>query len=119
MGYPLKTRKRISLREMGWGHTFHDSTPEANLWGEVILRAIRDLWVYMAHRKDPKAHPLTANRRRRIVDGCDPERWIFAKNTGFFDVCQVLNVKPCRIRTLLREQLKEVLDVEPNYPEFA
>ena len=58
-------------------------TPEAELWGEVLLRAIEDLKTYMAYRKDPEANPLSAKMVRSIVaDGCDPEYWIFANETG-------------------------------------
>ena len=78
-------------------------TPEAELWGEVLLRAIEDLKTYMAYRKDPEANPLSAKMVRSIVaDGYDPEYWIFGKETGFSAVCMVLNVEPDCIRRFLR-----------------
>jgi hypothetical protein len=57
----------------------------------------------MAYRKDPEANPLSAKMVRSIVaDGCDPEYWIFGKETGFPAVCMVLNVEPDCIRRFLR-----------------
>ncbi len=91
-------------------------TPEAELWGEVLLRAIEDLKIYMAYRKDPEANPLSAKMVRSIVaDGCDPEYWIFGKETGFSAVCMVLNVEPDCIRRFLRNWLSETLDMTPSY----
>ncbi len=91
-------------------------TPEAELWGEVLLRAIEDLKIYMAYRKDPEANPLSAKMVRSIVaDGCDPEYWIFGKETGFSAVCMVLNVEPDCIRRFLRNWLSETLDMKPSY----
>ena len=91
-------------------------TPEAELWGEVLLRAIEDLKTYMAYRKDPVANPLSAKMVRSIVaDGCDPEYWIFANETGFSAVCMVLNVEPDCIRSFLRNWLSETLDMKPSY----
>ncbi len=91
-------------------------TPEAELWGEVLLRAIEDLKIYMAYRKDPEANPLSAKMLRSIVaDGCDPEYWIFGKETGFSAVCMVLNVEPDCIRRFLRNWLSETLDMTPSY----
>jgi hypothetical protein len=91
-------------------------SPEADLWGEVLLRAIEDFKTYMAYRKDPVEHPLSAKMVRSIVaDGCDPEYWIFAKDTGFGAVCMVLNVEPDCIRRFLRNWLHETLDMEPTY----
>jgi hypothetical protein len=91
-------------------------SPEADLWGEVLLRAIEDFKTYMAYRKDPKANPLSAKMVRSIVaDGCDPEYWIFAQQTGFDAVCMVLNVEPDCIRRFLRSWLKETLEMEPSY----
>ena len=91
-------------------------TPEAELWGEVLLRAIEDLKTYMAYRKDPEANPLSAQMVRSIVaDGCDPEYWIFGKETGFSAVCMVLNVEPDCIRRFLRNWLSETLDMTPSY----
>jgi hypothetical protein len=70
----------------------------------------------MAYRKDPKANPLSAKMVRSIVaDGCDPEYWIFAQQTGFDAVCMVLNVEPDCIRRFLRNWLKETLAMEPSY----
>jgi hypothetical protein len=86
------------------------------LWGEVLLRAIEDFKTYMAYRKDPKEYPLSAKMVRSIVaDGCDPEYWIFGKQTGFSAVCMVLNVEPDCIRRFLRNWLKETHDMEPTY----
>ncbi len=91
-------------------------TPEAALWGEVLLRAIEDFKTYMAYRKDPQENPLSAKMVRSIVaDGCDPEYWIFARSTGFSAVCMVLNVEPDCIRRFLRNWLKETHDTEPSY----
>jgi len=91
-------------------------SPEAELWGEVLLRAIEDFKTYMAYRKDPKANPLSAKMVRSIVaDGCDPEYWIFGKQTGFSAVCMVLNVEADCIRRFLRGWLKETHDMEPSY----
>ncbi len=91
-------------------------SPEAELWGEVLLRAIEDFKTYMAYRKDPVENPLSAKMVRSIVaDGCDPEYWIFAKDTGFSAVCMVLNVEPDCIRRFLRNWLYETLDMEPTY----
>ncbi len=91
-------------------------SPEAELWGEVLLRAIEDLKTYMAYRKDPVANPLSAKMVRSIVaDGCDPEYWIFANETGFSAVCMVLNVEPDCIRSFLRNWLSETLDMKPSY----
>lgn len=91
-------------------------SPEAELWGEVLLRAIEDFKTYMAYRKDPEANPLSAKMVRSIVaDGCDPEYWIFARQTGFSAVCMVLNVEPDCIRRFLRNWLKETHDAEPSY----
>lgn len=91
-------------------------SPEAELWGEVLLRAIEDFKTYMAYRKDPVENPLSAKMVRSIVaDGCDPEYWIFAKDTGFSAVCMVLNVEPDCIRRFLRNWLYETLDMEPSY----
>ncbi len=91
-------------------------SPEADLWGEVLLRAIEDFKTYMAYRKDPEENPLSAKMVRSIVaDGCDPEYWIFAKDTGFGAVCMVLNVEPDCIRRFLRNWLQETLDMEPSY----
>ena len=103
--------------------TRHDSTPvppqesrEAALWGEVLLRAIEDFKTYMAYKKDPEVHPLSAKMVRSIVaDGCDPEYWIFASSTGFDAVCMVLNIEPDCIRRFLRDWLLETLDMEPSY----
>jgi len=89
---------------------------EAELWGEVLLRAIEDLKTYMAYKKDPEANPLSAKMVRSIVaDGCDPEYWIFADQTGFDAVCMVLNVEPDCIRRFLRNWLRETLDMDPSY----
>ena len=91
-------------------------SPEAELWGEVLLRAIEDFKTYMAYRKDPEINPLSAKMVRSIVaDGCDPEYWIFANNTGFDAVCMVLNLEPDCIRRFLRTWLSETLDMEPSY----
>ena len=91
-------------------------TPEAELWGEVLLRAIEDLKTYMAYRKDPEANPLSAKMVRSIVAaGCAPEYWIFGKETGFSAVCMVLNVEPDCIRRFLRNWLSETLDMTPSY----
>ena len=91
-------------------------SPEAELWGEVLLRAIEDFKTYMAYRKDPEVNPLSAKMVRSIVaDGCDPEYWIFATNTGFDAVCMVLNIEPDCIRRFLRNWLSETLDMEPSY----
>jgi len=91
-------------------------SPEAELWGEVLLRAIEDFKTYMAYRRDPQVNPLSAKMVRSIVaDGCDPEYWIFAKETGFSAVCMVLNVEPDCIRRFLRNWLKETHDMEPSY----
>ncbi len=91
-------------------------SPEAERWGEVLLRAIEDLKTYMAYRKDPVANPLSAKMVRSIVaDGCDPEYWIFGKETGFSAVCMVLNVEPDCIRSFLRNWLSETLDMKPSY----
>ena len=91
-------------------------TPEAELWGEVLLRAIEDLKTYMAYRKDPEANPLSAKMVRSIVaDGCYPKYWIFGKETGFSAVCMVLNVEPDCIRRFLRNWLSETLDMTPSY----
>ncbi len=103
--------------------TRYDSSPvppqesrEAALWGEVLLRAIEDFKTYMAYKKDPEVHPLSAKMIRSIVaDGCDPEYWIFAKSTGFDAVCMVLNIEPDCIRRFLRDWLSETLDMEPSY----
>ena len=89
---------------------------EAALWGEVLLRAIEDFKTYMAYKKDPTVHPLSAKMVRSIVaDGCDPEYWIFADSTGFDAVCMVLNVEPDCIRRFLRDWLRENFDMEPSY----
>lgn len=89
---------------------------EAELWGEVLLRAIEDFKTYMAYKKDPVVHPLSAKMVRSIVaDGCDPEYWIFANSTGFDAVCMVLNIEPDCIRRFLRGWLRETLDMEPSY----
>ena len=89
---------------------------EAELWGEVLLRAIEDLKTYMAYKKDPEANPLSAKMVRSIVaDGCDPEYWIFSTDTGFDAVCMVLNIEPDCIRRFLRNWLSETLDMEPSY----
>ena len=70
----------------------------------------------MAYRKDPEANPLSAKMVRSIVaDGCDPEYWIFGKETGFSAVCMVLNVEPDCIRRFLRNWLSETLDMTPSY----
>ncbi len=91
-------------------------SPETELWGEVLLRAIDDFKTYMAYKKDPKVHPLSAKMVRSIVaDGCDPEYWIFAESTGFDAVCMVLNIQPDCIRRFLRGWLRETLDMEPSY----
>ena len=91
-------------------------SPEAELWGEVLLRAIEDFKTYMAYRNDPDENPLSPKMVRSIVaDGCDPEYWIFANNTGFDAVCMVLNLEPDCIRQFLRGWLKETLDAEPSY----
>ena len=91
-------------------------SPEAELWGEVLLRAIEDFKTYMAYKKDPETNPLSAKMVRSIVaDGCDPEYWIFAKNTGFDAVCMVLNIEPDCIRRFLRSWLDDTLDMEPSY----
>ena len=91
-------------------------SPEAELWGEVLLRAIEDFKTYMGYRKDPQENPLSAKMVRSIVaDGCDPEYWIFAKSTGFSAVCMVLNVEPDCIRRFLRNWLKETHGTEPSY----
>ncbi len=91
-------------------------SPETELWGEVLLRAIDDFKTYMAYKKDPEVHPLSAKMVRSIVaDGCDPEYWIFAKSTGFDAVCMVLNIEPDCIRRFLRGWLRETLDMEPSY----
>jgi len=102
----------------GSQHQFVPSlgSPEAELWGEVLLRAIEDFKTYMGYRKDPQEFPLSAKMVRSIVaDGCDPEYWIFAKETGFSAVCMVLNVEPDCIRRFLRNWLKETHDTEPTY----
>jgi hypothetical protein len=107
-----------SANEAERQHQFVPSlgSPEAELWGEVLLRAIEDFKTYMAYRKDPEAHPLSAKMVRSIVaDGCDPEYWIFAKQTGFSAVCMVLNVEPDCIRRFLRNWLKETHSMEPTY----
>jgi len=107
-----------SANERESQHQFVPSlgSPEAELWGEVLLRAIEDFKTYMAYRKDPEVHPLSAKMVRSIVaDGCDPEYWIFAKQTGFSAVCMVLNVEPDCIRRFLRNWLKENHDMEPTY----
>lgn len=91
-------------------------SPEAELWGEVLLRAIEDFKTYMAYRKDPVENPLSAKMVRSIVaDGCDPEYWIFGPETGFSAVCMVLNVEPDCIRRFLRNWLAETHDMEPSY----
>jgi hypothetical protein len=107
-----------SDQDAGRQHQFVPSlgSPEAELWGEVLLRAIEDFKTYMAYRKDPKEYPLSAKMVRSIVaDGCDPEYWIFGKQTGFSAVCMVLNVEPDCIRRFLRNWLKETHDMEPTY----
>lgn len=91
-------------------------TPETELWGEVLLRAIEDFKTYMAYRHDPVENPLSAKMVRSIVaDGCDPEYWIFGRRTGFSAVCMVLNVEPDCIRRFLRSWLKETHGMEPSY----
>lgn len=91
-------------------------TPETELWGEVLLRAIEDFKTYMAYRHDPVENPLSAKMVRSIVaDGCDPEYWIFGQQTGFSAVCMVLNVEPDCIRRFLRSWLKETHGMEPSY----
>ena len=91
-------------------------SPEAELWGEVLLRAIEDFKTLMAYRKDPQENPLSAKMVRSIVaDGCDPEYWIFARQTGFSAVCMVLNVEPDCIRRFLRNWLRETHGMEPTY----
>ena len=91
-------------------------SPEAELWGEVLLRAIEDFKTYMAYRKDPVENPLSAKMVRSIVaDGCDPEYWIFGKHTGFDAVCMVLSLEPDCIRRFLRAWMKETLGTEPSY----
>jgi hypothetical protein len=107
-----------SNNNAGSQHQFVPSlgSPEAELWGEVLLRAIEDFKTYMGYRKDPQEYPLSAKMVRSIVaDGCDPEYWIFAKETGFSAVCMVLNVEPDCIRRFLRNWLKETHDMEPTY----
>lgn len=89
---------------------------EADLWGEVLLRAIDDFKTYMAYKKDPEKYSLSAKMLRSIVaDGCDPEYWIFDDHTGFDAVCMVLDLEPDCIRRFLREWLEENLGMEPSY----
>jgi hypothetical protein len=92
------------------------NNPEAELWAEVLKRAVEDFKTYMAYRKNPELNPLSAKMVRSIVaDGCDPEYWIFARNTGFDAVCMVLSIEPDCVRRTLRTWLAETLDMEPSY----
>lgn len=86
-------------------------TPEMVLWGEVLLRAIDDFKIYTAHRKDPDENPVSTKTLRSILaDGCDPEYWFFADNTGFDAVCLSLNIEPDVIRRHLRAWMDEIDD---------
>ena len=111
---PLNPQAESDIRQNQFVSSL--GSPETELWGEVLLRAIEDLKTYMAYRKDPEENPLSAKMVRSIVaDGCDPEYWIFAKETGFSAVCMVLNVEPDCIRRFLRNWMSETLDMKPSY----
>lgn len=98
------------------GPSVSTESREAELWGEVLLRAIDDFKTYMAYKKDPEKYSLSAKMLRSIVaDGCDPEYWIFGDHTGFDAVCMVLDLEPDCIRRFLREWLAENLEMEPSY----
>jgi len=87
------------------------TSPEQILWGEVLLRAIDDFKIYTANRKDPEDNPVTEKTMCSIIaDGCDPEYWFFAENTGFDAICLQLSIEPDVVRRHLRGWMDKIDD---------
>ena len=110
---PMEEIPILDSHSVGQTHAaqYLTGTPEMVLWGEVLLRAIDDFKTYSAHRKDPEQNPVSTKMLRSILaDGCDPEYWFFANNTGFDAVCMVLNIEPDVIRRHLRAGMDEIGD---------
>jgi len=87
-----KRNRHSEDRELG-------GTPEQILWGEVILNAIDDFKISVVLKK---------NSEGISRDRCNPENWIFGKNTGFDIICEYLNIKPDIIRRHLRKWKSDI-----------